>query len=90
MRELRPGLWHWTAPHPQWTPDQPWPHEVSSYAVDDGSRVLLFDPLAVPEGCSTANSPSSSPLRGMSATRGAWSSGSAFPCSPRPATARKT
>jgi hypothetical protein len=49
MRELRPGVWHWTAPHPQWTADQPWPHEVSSYAIDDGSRVLLFDPLAVPE-----------------------------------------
>jgi glyoxylase-like metal-dependent hydrolase (beta-lactamase superfamily II) len=25
-----------------------WPQEVSSYALDDGSRLLLFNPLAVP------------------------------------------
>ena len=49
MRELRPGLWHWQAPHPEWTPDQWWPQAVSSYALDDGARLLLFDPLAVPE-----------------------------------------
>jgi hypothetical protein len=48
VRELEPGLWHWQAPHPDWTPDEPWPREVSSYAIDDGARVLLFDPLAVP------------------------------------------
>jgi hypothetical protein len=49
LRELRPGLWHWQAPHPGWTQDQWWPQEVSSYAYDDGQRLLLFDPLAVPE-----------------------------------------
>jgi glyoxylase-like metal-dependent hydrolase (beta-lactamase superfamily II) len=49
MHELRPGLWHWQAPHPEWTPDEPWPQIVSSYAVHDGSRLLLFDPLEVPE-----------------------------------------
>ena len=48
MRELRPGLWHWEAPHPDWTPDEPWGQRVSSYAIDDGTRLLLFDPLAVP------------------------------------------
>ncbi|HET7928897.1 MAG TPA: hypothetical protein VFM40_05030 [Actinomycetota bacterium] len=48
MRELEGGLWHWQAPHPDWTPQEPWPQEVSSYAIDDGARVLLFDPLAVP------------------------------------------
>ena len=48
MRELRPGLWHWQAPHPVWTPDEQWPQEVSSYAIDDGTRLLLFDPLTVP------------------------------------------
>jgi hypothetical protein len=48
MSELQVGLWHWQAPHPDWTPDEPWPQEVSSYAIDDGSRLLLFDPLAVP------------------------------------------
>src|SRR5256714_10988967 len=48
MRELRPGLWHWEAPHPEWRPAEPWSENVSSYAIDDGERLLLFDPLAVP------------------------------------------
>jgi glyoxylase-like metal-dependent hydrolase (beta-lactamase superfamily II) len=48
VRELQAGLWHWQAPHPDWTPGERWPQEVSSYAIDDGARVLLFDPLAVP------------------------------------------
>lgn len=49
MRELRAGLWHWQAPHPEWTPGERWPQEVSSCAFDDGERLLLFDPLAVPD-----------------------------------------
>lgn len=49
MPELRAGLWHWQAPHPQWTPEARWPPEVSSYALDDGARLLLIDPLAVPD-----------------------------------------
>jgi glyoxylase-like metal-dependent hydrolase (beta-lactamase superfamily II) len=49
VRELRAGLWHWQAPHPDWTPAERWPQEVSSYAIDDGARLLLFDPLAVPD-----------------------------------------
>jgi hypothetical protein len=48
VRELRPGLWHWKAPHPQWEPTEPWNQNVSSYAIDDGERLLLFDPLALP------------------------------------------
>ena len=48
MRELRPGLWHWEARHPEWRPTEPWSENVSSYAIDDGERLLLFDPLAVP------------------------------------------
>jgi len=48
MRELAPGLWHWDAPHPDWAPSEPWAPGVSSYAIDDGERLLLFDPLAVP------------------------------------------
>ena len=48
MNELRPGLWDWQAPHPEWTPDQWWPQAVSSYALDDEARLILFDPLAVP------------------------------------------
>jgi glyoxylase-like metal-dependent hydrolase (beta-lactamase superfamily II) len=48
VRELASGVWHWNAPHPAWEPSEPWGKEVSSYAIDDGERLLLFDPLAVP------------------------------------------
>ena len=48
MRELRPGLWHWQARHPWWEEGEPWGPDVSSYAIDEGERLLLFDPLAVP------------------------------------------
>ena len=48
MHELRPGLWHWQAPHPEWEPTEPWDKSVSSYAIDDGERLLLFDPLGAP------------------------------------------
>src|SRR5918999_1609653 len=48
MRKLRPGLWHWQAPHPDWESSEPWDQNVSSYAIDDGERLLLFDPLAPP------------------------------------------
>lgn len=53
MRELRAGVWHWQAPHPEWTPQQRWPQNVSSCAIDDGERLLLFDPLAVPDALLT-------------------------------------
>ena len=49
MHELQPGLWHWQAAHPEWTPAQWWPQQVSSYAIDDGTRLALFDPVAVPD-----------------------------------------
>jgi glyoxylase-like metal-dependent hydrolase (beta-lactamase superfamily II) len=48
MRELAPGLWHWETPHPGWAPSEPWDRSVSSYAIDDGERLLLFDPLGLP------------------------------------------
>lgn len=48
MRELQAGVWHWEATHPDWEPGADWPALVSSYAIDDGERLLLFDPLAAP------------------------------------------
>ena len=48
MREITANLWHWNAPHPDWTPSEPWDQAVSSYAIDDGDRVLLFDPIDPP------------------------------------------
>ena len=52
MQELRPGLWWWEAEHPEWAPEdaatEDWGPEVSSYAIDDGTRLLLIDPTAPP------------------------------------------
>ena len=52
MRELQRGLWWWEAVHPEWTPEdaatQEWGPEVSSYAIDDGGRLLLIDPTTPP------------------------------------------
>jgi glyoxylase-like metal-dependent hydrolase (beta-lactamase superfamily II) len=48
VRELEAGLWHWQSSHPDWTSSEPWGPEVSSYAIADRDRLLLFDPLAVP------------------------------------------
>jgi glyoxylase-like metal-dependent hydrolase (beta-lactamase superfamily II) len=50
VRELQRGLWWWEAVHSEWTPANPedWGPEVSSYAFDDGERLLLLDPLALP------------------------------------------
>jgi hypothetical protein len=48
VQELRPGLWHWQAPHPEWTESEPWDKNVSSYAADDGDALLLFDPIDPP------------------------------------------
>lgn len=49
MQELRPGLWWWQAPHPDWNDRQRWPREVSSCAIDDGRRLAFVDPNAVPD-----------------------------------------
>jgi len=50
VRQLRPHLWHWTAPHPDWTPEEGgadgWEREVGSYAIVEGDELVLFDPLA--------------------------------------------
>ncbi|MBD0338085.1 MAG: MBL fold metallo-hydrolase [Thermoleophilia bacterium] len=48
MREVQAGVWHWEAPHPDWKPGEDWGRAVSSYAIDDGERLLVFDPLAAP------------------------------------------
>jgi glyoxylase-like metal-dependent hydrolase (beta-lactamase superfamily II) len=52
MEQLRPGLWTWTARHPDWTPEQSgpegWGPDVRSYALDAGDSFVLFDPLIEP------------------------------------------
>ena len=55
LRELRPGLWRWTAPHPDWSsgaaPESPadWPEEVGSVLYDGDDATVLIDPL-LPDG----------------------------------------
>jgi glyoxylase-like metal-dependent hydrolase (beta-lactamase superfamily II) len=49
MREVGSGVWHWQARHPAWESSEPWDPNVSSYGIDDGDRLLLFDPLDIPE-----------------------------------------
>jgi glyoxylase-like metal-dependent hydrolase (beta-lactamase superfamily II) len=53
VQELRTGLWWWEAEHPEWSAEdadtEDWGPEVSSYAIDDGTRLLLIDPTAPPE-----------------------------------------
>ena len=52
VRELQTGLWWWEAVHPEWKAEDAatadWGPEVSSYAIDDGERLLLIDPTAPP------------------------------------------
>jgi glyoxylase-like metal-dependent hydrolase (beta-lactamase superfamily II) len=40
---LPEGVHHWTATHPEWE------GPVSAYAIDDGERLVLVDPIAVPD-----------------------------------------
>jgi hypothetical protein len=42
--ELRPGLWTWTAPHPEWH-DEPL---VRSYAAERAGLLVLIDPISPP------------------------------------------
>ena len=53
MEEVRPGLWHWRAPHPEWTPGDGarpdgWEQDVSCYAYVADDALVLIDPLNVP------------------------------------------
>lgn len=49
-QEIAPRLWWWSAPHPEWTPEeaedgQGWDETVSSYALVADEAFVLFDPL---------------------------------------------
>jgi glyoxylase-like metal-dependent hydrolase (beta-lactamase superfamily II) len=54
MTELTPGLRRWTAPHPDWTPDDGgldgWDEEVSSLLVETPEHLVLIDPLLPGDG----------------------------------------
>ena len=51
LDEIRPGLWRWTARHPEWRPGAKpesaadWPPEVGCVACAVPDRLVLIDPL---------------------------------------------
>ena len=51
LHQVAPGLWRWTAPHPEWEqPEQEdspadWPREVGCIAYAAPSTLVLIDPL---------------------------------------------
>jgi hypothetical protein len=54
MSELAPGLFRWTAPHPDWRPEcgegeDGWDQTVGCVLYDVGDAAALIDPL-IPEG----------------------------------------
>ena len=49
VRELRPGLWRWTAAHPEWDHAQHWGPDVGSVYAELRDAIVVVDPL-VPAG----------------------------------------
>lgn len=49
VEQLADGLWYWTAPHPEWTPEENWPEEVPCVYYEAADAIVLVDPL-VPRG----------------------------------------
>jgi hypothetical protein len=45
VQELRPGLWRWTASHPQWDHAEQWGPEVGSVYAELPDAVVVIDPL---------------------------------------------
>jgi hypothetical protein len=45
VRELRPGLWRWTAEHPDWDHDERWGPAVGSVYAELPGAIVVVDPL---------------------------------------------
>lgn len=45
VRELRPGLWRWTAAHPEWEHAEHWGPEVGSTYAELPDALVMVDPL---------------------------------------------
>jgi glyoxylase-like metal-dependent hydrolase (beta-lactamase superfamily II) len=45
LNEVAPGLWYWTAPHPDWRGATDWPEEVGCVCYRASDAVVLIDPL---------------------------------------------
>ena len=50
---IAPGLWRWTAPHPDWTPEEGgpegWPQDVGCIYYEAAGALILIDPLVPPD-----------------------------------------
>lgn len=47
--EVAPGLYRWTAPHPNWKPESDWDREVGCVLYELPDTVVLIDPLVPAE-----------------------------------------
>ena len=45
VQELRPGLWRWTAAHPEWEHAEHWGPEVGSVYAELPDALVMVDPL---------------------------------------------
>jgi glyoxylase-like metal-dependent hydrolase (beta-lactamase superfamily II) len=45
VERIAPGLWRWTAPHPEWRTDADWPRDVGCVYYEGPDAVVLIDPL---------------------------------------------
>jgi hypothetical protein len=45
VQELRPGLWRWTASHPEWDHAESWGPDVGSVYAELPKAVVLVDPI---------------------------------------------
>jgi hypothetical protein len=48
LQELRPGLWRWTAAHPEWDHAETWGPDVGSVYAELPEAIVVVDPI-VPE-----------------------------------------
>lgn len=61
VEEIAPHLWHWSAPHPDWTPrnrgkdGQGWDQMVSSYALVADGAFVLIDPQVPTDGADASS-----------------------------------
>jgi len=53
VQELAPGLWRWSAEHPEWRPGEGWEPNVGCYYAEADDATLLLDPL-LPMGADEA------------------------------------
>src|SRR5512133_591327 len=49
VQELRPGLWRWTASHPEWDHAEHWGPEVASVYAELEDAIVVVDPLVPAE-----------------------------------------